>query len=146
MIESVSLKKLIFLTLFLIVTCVVILTLEGILIESSSNHTVPHKPERGCWDTEEFFIKHECTPCSDFDKKSQHIEACNKSSYKELVSCSKSGEVYRTCSDSSTLHFYKFELITWMLGGLSSLFVVYRKRVLDKRMLQRIQAQVAAGV
>lgn len=144
MIESMSVRKLIFCTIFLIFACLFILTLEGILVESTTNHTVVS--EKGCWDDEDFVIKKPCTPCSDFEKRSQHIAACVSSGYKELLKCSKSGEVYRSCSDSELLHFYKFEMLTWLLGGLSSAFVIFRKRTLDKRMLQRIQQQVAAGV
>ncbi|XP_022657269.1 protein JTB-like isoform X2 [Varroa destructor] len=143
MIESISLRKLIFVTLFLIFACLLILTLEGFLVETTSNHTVAH--EKGCWDEEDFAIKQPCTPCTDFDKKSKHILACVTSNYKELVTCAKSGDRFRPCSDSELLHFYRFELLTWLLGGLSSAFVILRRRTLDKRMLQRIQQQVAAA-
>lgn len=146
MIESVSLKKLILITILLIIACVLFLTLEGFLIETTSNHTLSHKLEKGCWDSEDFVIKQPCTPCTDFDQKSKHIFACVHSKYKELVTCAKSGDVYRSCSNHATYMFYKFEMMTWLLGGMSSAFLVYRKRALDKRMVQRIQAQVAAGV
>lgn len=145
MIESISLRKLIFLTLFLIFACLLILTLEGFLVETTTNHTAVQQ-EKGCWDEETFVIKQPCTPCTDFDKRSKHIHACVTSNYKELVTCAKSGDTYRPCSDSELLHFYKFELLTWLLGSISSAFVIMRRRTLDKRMLQRIQQQVAAGV
>jgi len=148
MIENLSLKQLIVLTVIFIITCLLIITLESYFIETNSNHTMAALArERGCWDSEAFVIKQPCSACSDFDKRSQHIAACATAPHKELVSCASSGDVYRSCSlQDSTHEFYRFELLVWLTGTASSAFLTYRRRHLDRRMLQKIQAQVAAGV
>ncbi|KAH7966565.1 hypothetical protein HPB49_017744 [Dermacentor silvarum] len=146
MIEVCSLKRIIFLTVFLIGACLMILTLESILSDHDSDRNGSNSSE-GCWEREEYVVKQKCMPCTEFERASKHLPICIQSKYKELVTCRNSGDVYRRCdNEKEGQHFWIFEGSMLVTGLLSSLSVVLRQKHLDRKMIERIQQQVAAGV
>lgn len=146
MIEICSLKRIIFLTVFLIGACLMILTLESVLSDHDGNQSARNSSE-GCWEREQYVIKQKCVPCTEFEKVSGHLPLCIQSKYKELVSCKTSGDVYRKCDAEREGHrFWIFEGGMLVTGIFSSLSVILRQKHLDRKMLERIQQQVAAGV
>ncbi|XP_065289173.1 uncharacterized protein JTBR isoform X1 [Dermacentor albipictus] len=168
MIEVCSLKRIIFLTVFLIgnlvfhivcfpneilvcfcfvdSACLMILTLESILSDHDSDRNGSNSSE-GCWEREEYVVKQKCMPCTEFERASKHLPICIQSKYKELVTCRNSGDVYRRCdNEKEGQHFWIFEGSMLVTGLLSSLSVVLRQKHLDRKMIERIQQQVAAGV
>lgn len=146
MIEVCSLKRIIFLTVFLIGACLMILTLESILSDHDSDRNGSNSSE-GCWEREEYVVKQKCVPCTEFERASKHLPICIQSKYKELVQCKNSGDAYRRCdNEKEGQHFWIFEGSMLAVGLVSSLSVVLRQKHLDRKMMERIQQQVAAGV
>ncbi|KAK8775602.1 hypothetical protein V5799_031051 [Amblyomma americanum] len=146
MIEVCSLKRIIFLTVFLIGACLMILTLESILSDHDGDRNGSNSSE-GCWEREDYIIKQKCVPCTEFERASKHLPICIQSKYRELVTCKNSGDVYRRCdNEREGQHFWIFEGSMLVMGLLSSLSVVLRQRHLDRKVMERIQQQVAAGV
>ncbi|KAM7285969.1 protein JTB [Ixodes scapularis] len=146
MIEVCSLKRIIFLTVFLIGACLMILTLESILSDHDGNHNMSNSSE-GCWEREDYVVKQKCVPCTEFERASKHLPVCIQSKYKELVTCKASGDAYRKCeNENEAQRFWIFEGSVLVTGLFSSLSVVFRRKHLDRKMMERIQQQVAAGV
>ncbi|KAG1652900.1 Protein JTB [Nymphon striatum] len=111
---------------------------------SSNNVT-----EKGCWLKEMFTIDEECIPCTQFQMASKHLPACNRTGFKEAGTCEKSGSFDRSCDKIPWVEertFWTFEGVITIIGLLSSLVVKVRQKQLDKKFLERIQKQVAAGV
>ncbi|KAL3201571.1 hypothetical protein MRX96_012604 [Rhipicephalus microplus] len=147
MIEVCSLKRIIFLTVFLIGACLMILTLESILSDHDSDRNGSNSSE-GCWEKEEYVVKQKCMPCTEFERgQASTSQYAFQSKYKELVTCKSSGDVYRRCdNEKEGQRFWVFEGSMLVTGLLSSLSVVLRQKHLDRKMIERIQQQVAAGV
>lgn len=140
-------KRIIFLTVFLIGACLIILTLDGILSEHDGNSSKQNSSEEDCWERETFEIKEKCAPCTEFERASKHIPVCVQSKYKEVVTCTISGDAYRRCDNDSEAHkFWIFEGCVLIVGLMSSFTVVLRQKHLDRKMFDKIQQQVSVGV
>ncbi|XP_064474931.1 protein JTB-like [Ornithodoros turicata] len=145
MIEVCTLKRIIFLTVFAVGACLIILTLDGIL--EHDNDRSKQNSSEGCWEREIFEVKEACSPCTEFERASKHIPVCVQSKYKELVSCTISGDVYRRCDNNDEAHkFWIFEASMIVLGAISASTVILRQRHLDRKMFDKIQQQVSVGV
>lgn len=177
MIELISSKKMVGVTIVLIVVCLFIIILEGFLADDDgkpplteierpliparkfindkgeeANHTKSEdnlkltKPEN-CWLNEQFVVTKACSKCSQFEIKSQHLSACASTGFKEEVKCSDSGLAFRPCDVNSTVWtFWKFELWMILLSLVSYAFTHYRENILQSRMLDKINKQIASGV
>ncbi|EEC01604.1 transmembrane protein, putative [Ixodes scapularis] len=146
MIEVCSLKRIIFLTVFLIGACLMILTLESILSDHDGNHNMSNSSE-GCWEREDYVVKQKCVPCTEFERvcaarlvapgQTRWYEVAANKQIKDVCSCENENEAQR---------FWIFEGSVLVTGLFSSLSVVFRRKHLDRKMMERIQQQVAAGV
>ncbi|KAK7061158.1 hypothetical protein SK128_004742 [Halocaridina rubra] len=155
MIESCSKKRMVIAIACLIGLSVLVLIIENKLAPSDTRphtHTTAHPNttlKDLCWMREETDILEECQPCSDLEVKSASPPICRSARYRQKVKCKISGEVYKQCDRVVWLeerYFWIFEAITATVGVVAGLATVARQRVLDHRILQRIQRQVAAGV
>ncbi|KAH8040625.1 hypothetical protein HPB51_011940 [Rhipicephalus microplus] len=171
MIEVCSLKRIIFLTVFLIGTvpgimcfpreiavvfiarcvasyfessdsaCLMILTLESILSDHDSDRNGSNSSE-GCWEKEEYVVKQKCTALHRIREGKQappnmHPVQVQRTSHLQELRCD---------NEKEGQHFWIFEGSMLVTGLLSSLSVVLRQKHLDRKMIERIQQQVAAGV
>lgn len=171
-----SFRRMLFLVLALIVLCVIIVVVENYLTPkrkishnernasdsdyskdvsiqkptSSPNPKIDNESTSSdCWDKEDYYVKQECIPCSEFEKKSGHIYACSLTGFKEIVACAKSGDVHRSCNKIPYLEerkFWIFEGSMTLLFLLSATAVMMRQRTLDRRTINKIHKQIAAGV
>ena len=102
-----------------------------------------------CWLTENWSVAKECDFCNDLERLSGSEPACNATGKKELIKCEKSGEVYRSCHRVIWMeerNFWAFESTAIIFGIFSSIFVIIRQGQLDRKMMDRIQKQIAQGV
>ncbi|XP_056633221.1 protein JTB [Diorhabda sublineata] len=149
MIESCPKKR-----MLLGITILGILTILVLLIEShwtestkrpkKSNFVVEQNST--CWEAGHYENVKECEPCTDFEINSKSIGVCIHSYYKEVLRCSNGEIVTRSCDKAvyyDELAFWRFEGCMFAIGILSTVCVVSRKRVLNKRILQRVQRQLA---
>ncbi|XP_037783964.1 protein JTB-like [Penaeus monodon] len=155
MIESCSKKRMVIAIACLISLSVLVLIIENELAPNDTRphtHTTahPNMTQRDmCYLREEFNELEECQPCSDLETKSGSPTVCGSASYRQKIKCKKTGEVFRKCDRVVWLeerHFWIFETVMGVVGLASGLATVFRQKVLDHRILQRIQRQVAAGV
>jgi hypothetical protein len=106
--------------------------------------------ENNCWLHEEFEIIHACHLCSDFEITSRSVAECIPTHFKETLSCKVSGKVVnRSCDRVTWLeerNFWLFEGSVFIVGVISTTVVFARQKILDHRMLRRIQRQLASGV
>lgn len=153
MIESCTKKRMV-----CAVTCLGGLTLFVLIIEShltsssSVNHSNPvtRNSTNDCWLKEDYEIVESCHPCSAFEIRSKMIPACLPTHYKEVLKCINSGSnVIRSCDKVTWLeerNFWIFEGLAFATGFVSTSVVYVRQKILDHRMLRRIQRQLASGV
>ncbi|GAB6032413.1 hypothetical protein CHUAL_011050 [Chamberlinius hualienensis] len=151
MMEFCTAKRMVVLVIALIVVCIIFLGVENALTEDYriSAEMLNLTGREFCWKSENFSIKEECRECTDFEKKSGHSAACAATGFKELIICSKSGEIFRSCPRSTWIerrNFWLFESTMFALGLVSWTVVYFRHKQLDHRVLERIQKQIAAGV
>ncbi|KAG0730364.1 Protein JTB [Chionoecetes opilio] len=102
-----------------------------------------------CWMREEVKELEECQPCTAFETTSSNPSVCVSAKYRQKIHCSKTGEVYRKCDRVMWLeerHFWTFEAMMAMVGMVAGFATMARQKILDHRIVQRIQRQVAAGV
>lgn len=155
MIESCSKKRMVIAIACLVGLSVLVLIIEN---ELAPNDTRPHTHTTAhpnmtqkdlCWMREKVDVLEECQPCSDLEIKSSSPPICGHASYRQKVKCKLSGVVFKKCDRVVWLeerYFWTFEAIAGTIGLVAGLATVARQKILDHRILQRIQRQVAAGV
>ncbi|KAK7789976.1 hypothetical protein R5R35_006808 [Gryllus longicercus] len=152
MIESCTQKRMLLAITILGGLTLLVLVLESHLTAGNSrNHaTAVKNVTSDCILREEFSVVEPCHPCTDFEITSRSIGACLPSHFKEVLKCSKTGTtVVRSCDKVTWLeerNFWLFEGLMFALGLVSSTIVYARQKILDHRMLRRIQRQLASGV
>lgn len=85
----------------------------------------------------------------DFDLASNSVGVCVHTRYKEVLRCSGSEIVTRSCDRAAYVEeklFWRFETFMFLASVASTYCVWFRKKVLNKRMLQRVQRQLANSV
>ncbi|CAG9862519.1 unnamed protein product [Phyllotreta striolata] len=149
MIESCPKKRMV-----LGITILGILTLLVLFIES--HWTEPNKLSRKsnfiveqnstCWELGNYEVLKECEPCSEFEIRSRNIGVCIHTKYKEVLKCSNGEIVIRSCDRAAYIdeqQFWRFEGFMFAISLISTVCVVSRRKVLTKRILQRVQRQIA---
>lgn len=102
-----------------------------------------------CFEREKYEIVSECQPCTDFEITSKSIGVCIHTHYKEVLKCTSGEMVTRSCDKVAYIEeqkFWKFESLMFIPALLSTISVYIRKNVLYKRMVQRVQRQLASSV
>ncbi|KAB0803469.1 hypothetical protein PPYR_00439 [Photinus pyralis] len=102
-----------------------------------------------CFEREKYEIISECQPCTDFEITSKSIGVCIHTHYKEVLKCASGEMVTRSCDKVAYIEeqkFWKFESLMFVPALLSTISVYIRKNVLYKRMVQRVQRQLASSV
>ncbi|KAK5648785.1 hypothetical protein RI129_003677 [Pyrocoelia pectoralis] len=102
-----------------------------------------------CFEREKYEIVDECQPCTDFEITSKSIGVCIHTHYKEVLKCASGEMVTRSCDKVAYIEeqkFWKFESFMFLPAFLSTVAVYVRKKVLYKRMVQRVQRQLANSV
>ncbi|KAK4292676.1 hypothetical protein Pmani_034370 [Petrolisthes manimaculis] len=155
MIESCSKKRMVVAIAFLIGLSVLVLIIENELAPSDTRphtHTTTHPNTTlrdMCWLREEVKELEECQPCTVLETQSGSPAVCSSASYRQKIKCNKTGEVFRKCDRVVWLeerHFWTFLGVSAVVGLVAGLATAVRQRILDHRVVQRIQRQVAAGV
>lgn len=85
----------------------------------------------------------------DFEVASQSSGVCINTHFKEILKCEKGEIVARSCDRVAWLEeraFWTFQGLTFVGAVISTTLVITRKRILNKRTLQRMQKQLANGV
>ncbi|XP_044745586.1 protein JTB-like isoform X2 [Coccinella septempunctata] len=143
--------------MFLGITVLGFLTILVLIIESqwteardiSRKRTFVIEQNSTCWQHETYEIIKDCEPCTESEINSRNLRVCMKTHYKELLKCSSGEVVLRSC-DSAAYYderaFWTFELFMFMLSTISFLCFISRQKVLNKRMMQRVQRQLANSV
>lgn len=89
-----------------------------------------------------------CQRCPKEELRAE-VPYCKQHGYKERIRCEDGKEEFVGCDISPAVEeadFWKFELLT-LLVGLTSYAVVYlRQKKLDKRLMEKINKQIAAGI
>ncbi|CAG5128646.1 unnamed protein product [Candidula unifasciata] len=97
---------------------------------------------------ETFSVVSRCERCSKQELRDL-VPVCSETGHKERIKCDSGKEDFIWCDISPAVEeadFWKFQLCTLVLG-LSSYAVVYlRQKKLDKRLMEKINKQIAAGV
>ncbi|XP_054719757.1 protein JTB-like [Uloborus diversus] len=155
MIEFCTFRRMVIFIICLIATSLIVLTVESFLTPSNGkylqdpNNQGENSSNAPCWQNEDYFVKQHCAPCSEFEKVSKHLPACDATGFKEMVSCKVSGDVYRSCDKVLWLeerNFFIFESCMAVFGLLGAVVVSIRQKQLDQRMMLRIQQQISSGV
>ncbi|XP_050305503.1 protein JTB [Anthonomus grandis grandis] len=150
MIESCPKKRMLLGISFLGILTLVVLVVESHWTDSSQRASRKNnfivEQNSTCFEKEPFEVIKDCEPCSAFELRSKSIGVCIHTHYKEVLKCANGEIVTRSCDraayyDEQT--FWKFE--GFMLGAslVSLVCVSTRKRVLNKRMVQRVARQLA---
>lgn len=82
----------------------------------------------------------------EFEIRSKNIGVCIHTHYKEVLRCANGETVTRSCDRAAYIDeqaFWKFEAGMFLASIISTVCVVTRRKVLTKRMMQRIQRQLA---
>lgn len=82
----------------------------------------------------------------DFELRSKSTGVCIHTHYKEVLKCANGETVTRSCDRAAFYDeqmFWRFEGCMFVASIFSTLCVISRKKVLNKRMLQRVQRQLA---
>ncbi|XP_023236253.1 protein JTB-like [Centruroides sculpturatus] len=150
MIESCSFRRMVFVVASLVCSCLVVLVVESVLAPSPDKYARPtdELDNSSCWNNEKYSVTQNCRACNQFEKVSKHTLACLSTGYKEEITCEKSGTVYRSCK-VPWLEQRNFWLVEGTAAGmalLGGLAVTWRQKRLDRRTVERIQRQIAAGV
>lgn len=154
MIERCTKKRMLISIVLLIGLSIAIVLLEHHLTQSNPH---PHSIQQQgglvgnvsttskCWLSEENKVTEQCHPCTEFEKTSKSISACEPTGFKEKVQCNKSGTTFRSCQRVVWLEekrFWTLEIVSLILGLTSSVFVVYRQRMLERQTMQKIEQQI----
>ncbi|CAG9763669.1 unnamed protein product [Ceutorhynchus assimilis] len=150
MIESCPKKR-----MLLGITLLGILTIVVLIVEShwTDNNHIPTRKTNfevehnsTCFQKEAYEVIKDCEPCSAYELRSNSLGVCIHTQYKEVLKCANGETVSRSC-DRAAHHdekiFWRFEGFMFGLSIISTLCVTARKKVLNKRMLQRVQRQLA---
>lgn len=154
MIESCTVQRMILGIIFLGGLTILVLVIESNWTSNNSNsrsiaRNIEHNSSDACWLNEDYEVVEECHPCTDFEIASKSNKVCAETHYKEAVNCQKSGKVYRSCDKVKWLEekkFWQFEGTVFLIACLSTAVVHLRQKILDHRMLRRIQRQIANSV
>lgn len=153
MIESCPKKRMLLGISFLGVLTVLVLIIESHWTERTTHplkrQQFPVEQNSTCFLKEKFEVVKECEPCSDFEIASQSIGVCIHTHFKELLKCESGEMVTRSCDKAAYLEertFWRFEGSAFVLSVVFTFLAVSRKKVLNKRMLQRVQRQIANSV
>lgn len=152
MIESCSQKRMLLAITSLGGLTLLVLVLESHLTSGNSRtHVTPIKNlTSDCILKEDYSVIEPCHPCTDFEITSKSISACLLTHFKEILKCHKTGTVVvRSCDKVTWLeerNFWMFEGFMLLIGLVSITLVYTRQKILDHRMLRRIQRQLASGV
>lgn len=131
-------------------------------------HLFPVEQNSTCWEKEKYEVVKDCEPCTGnvtdyafcpeatfilllaaFEIASQSIGVCIHTHYKEVLKCASGEMVTRSCDRAAFIDeraFWRFQAFMFFCSVVSTFCVVARKRVLNKRMLQRVQRQLANSV
>ncbi|XP_018426088.1 PREDICTED: protein JTB [Nanorana parkeri] len=96
-----------------------------------------------CWRTEEFTISRECYNCNQFETKT--VGECGVTGFIEEVSCSPSNKVeFKSCRSVAKEKrvFWEFVGIMMAAAVVMSLVVLWRRRKLDWRALEKVRKQI----
>ncbi|VVD03508.1 unnamed protein product [Leptidea sinapis] len=153
MIETCSKKCMLFGTVSLGVLTIVVLILESQLANTLSgsqrkNKTFPTENNSTCWISQPYTVISECHPCSEFEIRSKSIGVCIHTNFKEILKCENGETVTRSCDRVAYLEekaFWKFTIWSFLLGSVSSLSVMLRKRVLNHRAKRRARQVLSNG-
>lgn len=102
-----------------------------------------------CWQHESYEVIKDCEPCTELEINSGNLRVCMKTHYKELLKCSSGEVVLRSCDRAAYYDeraFWTFELFMLILSCISFICFTARQKVLNKRMMQRVQRQLANSV
>lgn len=151
MIESCPRKRMLLGISFLGVLTVLVLIVESHWTEKSNSRKriFPVEQNSTCWERETFEVVRECQPCTDFEIASKSIGVCIHTHYNEVLKCASGEMVTRSCDRVAYIEerlFWKFESFMFVTAFISTFCVYIRKKVLNKRMLQRVQRQLANSV
>uniref|UniRef100_A0A0B7B2S8 Jumping translocation breakpoint protein n=1 Tax=Arion vulgaris TaxID=1028688 RepID=A0A0B7B2S8_9EUPU len=97
---------------------------------------------------ENFTTISRCERCSKKELRDL-VPACSETGFKELIKCESGVEEFIWCDISPAVEeygFWRFQLCTLSLGLFSYAMVYLRQRKLDKRLMEKIHKQIAAGV
>ncbi|CAH0551304.1 unnamed protein product [Brassicogethes aeneus] len=152
MIESCPKKR-----MLLGITGLGILTVVVLIWESHWTESTVHTRKRNfvveqnstCFEKERFEVIRDCEPCTAFEITSKSIGVCIHTHYKEVLKCANGETVTRSCDRAAYFDeqaFWQFEGLMFSASFVSTVCVVFRKKVLNKRMLQRVQRQIANSV
>lgn len=86
---------------------------------------------------------------SESEINSGNLRVCVKTHYKELLRCASGEVVLRSCDRVAYYDerdFWTFEVFMLILSLISFISYTSRQKVLNKRMLQRVQRQLANSV
>lgn len=151
MIEKCTKKRMLISVALLIGLSVAIVLLEHHLTQSSHYTSHFHANYSGnqtgtqCWLTEKITVLEDCHPCTEFEKNSQSVGSCVATGYKEKVRCETSGDTSRSCERVLWLEerrFWTLEIVSLVLGLVSSTFVMWRQRLLERQSMQKLQKQI----
>nr|CAD7195307.1 unnamed protein product [Timema douglasi]CAD7401858.1 unnamed protein product [Timema poppensis] len=154
MIESCSKKRMLLAIVLLGGLTLLVLMLEShwTSVGARSYPTVSGKntsSEHGCWLHEEYQIVEPCHLCTDFEIASKSNFVCVPTHFKEVLQCQISGKASRSCDKVTWLeerNFWIFEGVMFVISVISTTTVFARQKVLDRRMMRRIQRQLANSV
>ncbi|XP_022903318.1 protein JTB [Onthophagus taurus] len=141
--------------MFIGITSLGILTILVLIIESNwtesnlKKREFPIEQNSTCRDKEKHVVIKECEPCTAYEITSKSIGVCIETHFKEVIKCASGEMVTRSCDRAVYLdekRFWKFECSMFMGSLVSLVFVIARKKVLNKRLLQRVQRQLANSV
>lgn len=84
-----------------------------------------------------------------FEIASKSVGVCIHTQYKEVLRCANGETVTRSCDKAAFYderQFWRFEGFMFVTSLVSTFCVIARKKVLNRRMLQRVQRQLANSV
>ncbi|XP_018318714.1 protein JTB [Agrilus planipennis] len=132
------------------------LTILVLIAESHWTDRTNHKKQNfvvehnaTCFEKEPFEIVKECEPCTAFEIASKTSGVCIHTHYKEVLKCKSGDTVTRSCDRVAYLEekaFWRFEGFMFVFSVVSTVSVFARRNVLTKRMMHRVQKQLANSV
>ncbi|XP_026316898.1 protein JTB [Hyposmocoma kahamanoa] len=152
MFETCSKQCMLFGTVCLGVLTIVVLILESHLADTlSSSQRMKNKTfhnEHDCGIHVPYTIISECHPCSDFEIKSMSIGVCMETSYKEVLKCKNGETITKSCHRVPYLEeraYWKFTIWSFVIGSISSLAVMLRMRILNRKARIRARQVLSNG-
>ncbi|KAL3288914.1 hypothetical protein HHI36_003359 [Cryptolaemus montrouzieri] len=152
MIESCPKRRMLFGLSVLGFVTILVLVIESNWTDArdiSRKRTFIVEQNSSCWQKESFEVLKDCEPCTDFEINSGSLGVCIQTHHKELLKCSGGATVLRSCDRAAYYDekaFWKFEAFMLVFSVISFICFTSRKKVLNKRMLQRVQRQLANSV